>query len=673
MHIKFLTVILLILGFGFGLPVRSQEQANQIVYTQGLKRKLAAAADNVEKDTILQNLVNAYLYYKPDSALFYTEQRIQLAQRINAPKIEAQATGYYGYLLGRMANYPLAVKYLLDGLGMAKAAKDTAHLDFFYDALSNTFIEQGNYEFALSYANQFQDISVREKDTLQMGWLITKGVIYEKLGYLDSAIFFLQKAFDYDMLRSGDITRERYLLSLGNIYLKKDSLAEASWLYQMAIDKASQKKNYINLIDAFNGIAQLYGRTGSLDSGIYYAGEALRRSDVAFYLAGQLAANSNLADLYKKKGDKDKALNYLQATIALKDSLFNQQKERAVQNLLFNEKIKDRDIKERERQIRNKWRLFVLTAGVLALLVLALILYRNNRNKQRAYALLQKQKVETDEAKARAEQALDDLKAAQMQLIQREKMASLGELTAGIAHEIQNPLNFVTNFSEVNAELINELREEVNATSLTEEEKKTVINVIDDIVQNQQRVNHHGKRAEAIVKSMLQHSLPANGEKQPTDINLLVEECLRLSYHGFSAKDKTFDTVLNTHFDPTIGTVPIVSQEIGKVLLNLFNNAFYYVSEKKHRLNGVYTPAITVSTKRINRKIEIVVRDNGIGIPEKFLDKIYEPFFTTKPTGIGTGLGLYLSYDIVTKGHGGEIKVKTKEGEYTEFTITLPA
>lgn len=668
------TALLLIpLLFVFRLRVHGQEQATQNSYASELNQQLAVTKDAALKDTILQELVNAYIWYKPDSALYYAQQRIQLAQTIHSPQREAHATGYYGYILGLMANYPQAVKYLLQGLEIARKASDVTNLDFFYDALSNTFIEQGNFDLALKYANQFQNISIRNSDTLFYGWLLTKGVLYEKFGNLDSAFFFLQKAFDFDMRRFGKITRERTLLTLGNACFKKDSFPEALRFYRMAVDLAIQKENNINLVDAFNGAAQLYNHTGQLDSGIYYATEALQRSQFTFYTLGQLTANNTLADLYKKKGDRDNTLAYLEATISLKDSLFNQQKERAVQNLFFNDQMRDRDIRETEQQIRNKWRTYVLVTGVLVLLVLAGILYRNNQNKQKAFALLQKQKTETDEAKAEAEQALEDLKAAQIQLIQREKMASLGELTAGVAHEIQNPLNFVNNFAEVNAELIGELREEINKFSVSPKERQAALDMIDDIVRNQQRVNHHGRRAESIVKSMLQHSLQTAGEKEPTDINLLTDEYLRLSYHGFLAKDKTFDAVLNTHFDPTIGKIPIVPQEIGKVLLNLFNNAFYYTSEKKHKLNGVYSPVVAVTTKRNSGKVEIVVRDNGTGIPAKILSKIYEPFFTTKPPGEGTGLGLSLSYDIVTKGHSGEIKANTKEGEFAEFTITLPS
>jgi len=261
--------------------------------------------------------------------------------------------------------------------------------------------------------------------------------------------------------------------------------------------------------------------------------------------------------------------------------------------------------------------------------------------------------------------SLNDLKATQQQLIQSEKMASLGELTAGIAHEIQNPLNFVNNFSEVSNELIDEMKTELNKGDTNEAKS-----IADDIKQNLEKILHHGKRADGIVKGMLQHSRTSSGQKEPTDINSLADEYLRLAYHGLRAKDKSFNAKFETDFDNSIGQLSIISQDIGRVILNLINNAFYAVDEKKKKIGEGYEPTVSVSTKKLNGMVEIKVKDNGNGIPQKVLDKIFQPFFTTKPTGQGTGLGLSMSYDIV-KAHGGELKVETKEGEGSGFIINL--
>ncbi len=275
-----------------------------------------------------------------------------------------------------------------------------------------------------------------------------------------------------------------------------------------------------------------------------------------------------------------------------------------------------------------------------------------------------------EEAKNQIEKTFTDLKAAQSQLIQAEKMASLGELTAGIAHEIQNPLNFVNNFSELSKELIGEMNDELAVG--TEASLQLAREIAGDVEQNLEKINHHGKRAADIVKGMLQHSRSSSGQKEPTNINALADEYLRLAYHGLRAKDKTFNALMKTEFDSTIGKIEVIPQDIGRVILNLITNAFYVVDEKKKLLNDGFEPIVSVSTKKMNNQIAISVKDNGNGIPNHILDKIFQPFFTTKPTGLGTGLGLSLSYDIV-KAHGGELKVETKEGEGSQFIIQLPA
>ncbi|MEO6071147.1 MAG: ATP-binding protein [Chitinophagaceae bacterium] len=286
--------------------------------------------------------------------------------------------------------------------------------------------------------------------------------------------------------------------------------------------------------------------------------------------------------------------------------------------------------------------------------------------KEELEALVTERTNELMVQKEELEKALLHLKETQAQLIQKEKMASLGELTAGIAHEIQNPLNFINNFSEVNAELASEIEHEIEKGN-----KEEIQKLVKDIEANSLKIVHHGKLADAIVKSMLQHSQSSSGIKEAVNINLLADEYLRLSYHGLRSKDKTFMATMKTFFDEGIGPINIVPQEVGRVLLNLFNNAFYSVLQKK-KLAHATDPTVSVRTTRVNGHINISVRDNGMGIPDHLIDKIYQPFFTTKPTGKGTGLGLSLSYDII-KAHGGNLSVYSKEGEYAEFVVSLPA
>ena len=277
---------------------------------------------------------------------------------------------------------------------------------------------------------------------------------------------------------------------------------------------------------------------------------------------------------------------------------------------------------------------------------------------------------ELSHQKETLQSTLVNLESTQAQLIQSEKMASLGELTAGIAHEIQNPLNFVNNFSEVNTELLQELKTE-SLKPKAERNDQLEEEILNNVINNEEKINHHGKRADAIVKGMLLHSRTSAGQKEATDINALADEYLRLSYHGLRAKEKSFNAGFKTDFDPAAGKIDIVSQDIGRVLLNLYNNAFYAVNEKKKHQDAKYEPTVSVVTRKTGDKLSISVRDNGDGIPKKILDKIFQPFFTSKPTGEGTGLGLSLSYDII-KAHGGEIKVTSTEGEGAEFKVIIP-
>ena len=361
-----------------------------------------------------------------------------------------------------------------------------------------------------------------------------------------------------------------------------------------------------------------------------------------------------LAEVYDKMGDAEKSKENYKKYISLQDSLLADQ--RKLSNISFEA---EQQMNEKElsiNQLKSENKISALTRnfsfGIIALvLLLSGVIYYRYKSKQKANAVLEK--------------TLTDLKSTQTQLIQSEKMASLGELTAGIAHEIQNPLNFVNNFSDVNKELLTEMKDEMDKGNITDAKE-----IANDVIANEEKINHHGKRADAIVKGMLQHSQSSTGQKEPTDINKLAGEYLRLAYHGLRAKDKSFNATMKTDFDESIGSINIIPQDIGRVILNLITNAFYAVDEKqKSEIEG-YQPTVSVSTKKINDKVEIKVADNGNGIPQKILDKIFQPFFTTKPTGQGTGLGLSLSYDIV-KAHGGEIKVESKEGEGSVFIIQL--
>ncbi|MEO7121427.1 MAG: ATP-binding protein [Ginsengibacter sp.] len=457
--------------------------------------------------------------------------------------------------------------------------------------------------------------------------------------------------------------------TLGNVYLKQGQNETAKQYFDSAIIANIQENSLVELPDTYLSLADLYKSTGKIDSALFYAKKALEDDNKFGGFERVSHAYNALYLLYKEQGNKDSSDTYLQLSKTLDDSLNKAEKEKiyAYQNIGFNEQVKIKDQENERTERENTIRTYLLLIGIGIFMLIAFLLYRNNRNRKKANELLQKRKTEIEVQKKNVEDTLSELKATQQQLIQSEKMASLGQLTAGIAHEIQNPLNFVNNFSEVNKEMIAEMKEEINKGNY--DEVKIIAN---DIEANEEKINHHGKRADAIVKGMLQHSRSSTGAKEPTDINALADEYLRLSYHGLRAKDKDFNAIIKTDFDNSLAKINIVSQDVGRVLLNLYNNAFYAVTEKKKLLADNYQPTVEVKTRRRDNKLEIIVSDNGNGIPQNIIDKIFQPFFTTKPSGQGTGLGLSLSYDII-KAHGGQIKIETKEGEGSTFIIQLPA
>jgi signal transduction histidine kinase len=459
---------------------------------------------------------------------------------------------------------------------------------------------------------------------------------------------------------------------LGEIYSQKSEYAAALGYYHRGIDHSIEK---LELLNGYIGIAGVFKKMKLVDSTIYYARQAVNVVQDGSFPSKIVEASQMLADIYTTSHATDSALRYMRIMTVAKDSLFSQAK----QNLYFNEQLHQQEIQQKIEQEhlanKNRQNIIILLAGLTIILIIAIGLWRKNIYKQQSYTVLQKQKQEIDIQKEKVEKTLEELKTTQAQLIQSEKMASLGELTAGIAHEIQNPLNFVNNFSEVNKELLVEMKEEMDKGNIND--AKAIAN---DIIENQEKINHHGKRADSIVKGMLQHSRSSSVQKELTDINALADEYLRLAFHGLRAKDKAFNAKLETDFDNSVGKINIVPQDIGRVLVNLLNNAFYAVNERKKSGIENYEPTISLTTKNMNArpedrlgqgKIEIRVKDNGNGISQNELDRIFQPFFTTKPTGQGTGLGLSLSYDII-KAHDGEIKVVSTEGEGSEFLIHIP-
>jgi two-component system, NtrC family, sensor kinase len=455
--------------------------------------------------------------------------------------------------------------------------------------------------------------------------------------------------------------------TLGIAYLKSNNTDKAISQFETALRLSKQYGYLIAECKAYNGLAKAQYRKGMIKDALANGLEGSRIAEEMGQAQLQRDANEIVADIYEASGDGGNAIKYFRKYKLFADSLKNLANERTAVTLKAGYELSKKELQFERKNLQQKWLTFSAFAALLSLGVIVWIINRNRKRLDLAYHDLQQKNAIIEAQREKAEETLSKLKAAQSQLIQSEKMASLGELTAGIAHEIQNPLNFVNNFSDLNKELIDDMRK-----ALYTGDAEAAIQIAADIHENQDKISIHGKRADSIVKGMLQHSRTSSGRKELSDINKMADEYLQLAYHGFRAKDMNFNITMNTSYDPDIDMVNIIPQDIGRVLLNLYNNAFYALSAKaKATADEGYEPAISVSTKKVDDKIEITVADNGNGIPDKVLDKVFQPFFTTKPTGQGTGLGLSLSYDII-KAHGGEIKVETVIGTGATFIIQLP-
>jgi signal transduction histidine kinase len=524
------------------------------------------------------------------------------------------------------------------------------------------YLQKGDYNEALKYTRISFDDDTRVRSASSINTPNTMAQIKLLSGQLDSVMYFLDLVLTHERNNSAPDYVASSLQIKGFYKIKTDELEEA----EVALEQCWQliKENNIPA-DARPGtmapdyyMALIRIEQKRMDEAI-----ALLEKDIVRLKSQRLYVLRDLkllASLHEQTGNYKKANEALASFISLQDSLQSDQEKYGSLSFETEQEMNAKELSITKLKSENKIAALTkyFSVGIAALvLLLAGVLYYRFKAKQKANKVL--------------ETTLSNLKSTQSQLIQSEKMASLGELTAGIAHEIQNPLNFVNNFSEVNKELVDELQQELKAGKIDD-----AIEISNDIKVNEEKINHHGKRADAIVKGMLQHSSSGSGKKEPTDINALADEYLRLAYHGLRAKDKSFNATMKTDYDATIGNINIIPQDIGRVILNLISNAFYVVNEKSKQNFAGYEPTVTITTASGQppsggRSIVIKVSDNGGGIPQKVLDKIFQPFFTTKPTGQGTGLGLSLSYDIV-KAHGGELQVKTMEGEGSEFIISLP-
>ena len=681
---RYIIIILLCVLFPFGA-----------ISQQSLPDSLAIAFEQAQNDSVKFKVTRAiYTFYEEtnrDSALHYARLRYDIAKKYNRRIEEAYLQGQMAYQQIYLGRFSEALANLTEAIQIATVSKEesTWELTPFNTPGKNREITlsmlnhmYGHLKLQTGSTESLQYFKEGRRIGMEIGndFRVTVGDMVLATNYLmlnqpDSALVYAVEGEKYGT-RGGITKYLAYIWSvMGDIYWQKGNDTLAVSYYRKSLQYSIPEGNFTVLAATYERLINYYQSKNNADSVLYYATKNIpvikSLGAVTSFVANDInlgIAYQHLAMAFSLKNNADSTNKYLQLALTVKDSIVAVKLKRlaAFQRLTLDEQVRMQNEEKKRTEAENKRRMYMLIAGMTVAIAIILLIYRNNRQKQKAFNLLQQQKAETDLQKEKADAALQELKSTQAQLIQSEKMASLGELTAGIAHEIQNPLNFVNNFSEVSSELIEEMNVELNKGDI--EEAK---GISADIKQNLEKINHHGKRADAIVKGMLQHSQSNSGVKESTNINALADEYLRLAYHGLRAKDNNFNATIKTDFDEMIGNINIIPQDIGRVLLNLINNALYAVNERsKEQVTG-YEPSVSVSTKKLNGELEIRVADNGNGIPEKVLDKVFQPFFTTKPTGQGTGLGLSLSYDII-KAHQGKIKIRNTPGAGAEFIITLP-
>ncbi|GAB2607541.1 hypothetical protein GCM10027190_63700 [Spirosoma areae] len=610
----------------------------------------------------MARLCNEFSLSNLDSALVYGDKALALSRKINYPTGQIRAIAFQSGVANNLGNLPKALTLAYEALRIAEANQLAAEKRWPFIYISTVYRALQDYPKALHFRKMAMKIA-EGLDNASYEYQ-NVGLLYVKLHQLDSASYYLQKA--YRIEQATNDLRPIVLQGLGDIEAQKGHIGAALGYYRKGLQLSGdlESHRYYSIISIQS--AKLFHRLHQVDSSIYYARLGLTNAERVAYKQSILDASLLLSELYEPMNTKE-AFRYFKLAAKTKESVFGAGNVQAIQQMIAQEEGRQREMEAAKVKYADQLKQYALLTGLGVFLLIAFILYRTNQQQKKANLLLFRQKEAISVERHKAEQALTELKITQTQLIQAEKMASLGELTAGIAHEIQNPLNFVNNFSEVSVELIEELKQEAQAGHTTD-----VMALADDLTQNLQKVTLHGGRASAIVKGMLEHSRTSTSERQPTDLNALCEEYLRLAYHGQRAKDKSFNAELKTDFDPTLLKIEVVPQEIGRVFLNLFNNAFYAIQQKQKAAQANYQPTVRVSTKQVIGKLEIRVHDNGMGIPDAVKAKIFQPFFSTKPTGEGTGLGLSLSYDIITKGHGGTLTMESTLNVCTEFIITLP-
>jgi two-component system NtrC family sensor kinase len=661
-------VILLSLHLSFRVSAQRSDNQNLI---DSLQQALTASPADTNRVKILIALSNEYSQLEPRKGMQIASQALSLARDLDDVNGQINALSELSFMHSVIGQWAKGLDLSFQAIQLARDHHLLQQELNLSNIVAVAYEKQQDYRKLLEWSvKPLRSKNPKVQIIPFTHWVSTmmtaRGMM--KIGQVDSSYYYATQSLL--AAKNGKLPQLMSAYSYASIafvFMERKQFDSSLFYFQRARQIAEKAGGQFTAHEFYRDLAHLYSVLEKRDSVFKYATLAFEEATRMQNPVVLKDASTMLADYYEPI-DKPKAIYYLRMSVIVKDSLFTVEKANQVYQIEWEERRKAIELENERQTHQSKIRQNTLLGSLTTVILIAAVVFYNSRQKQKANKLLASQKADL-------ESALTNLKSTQSLLVQSEKMASLGELTAGIAHEIQNPLNFVNNFSEVSNELIDEMVDEANKGNIDEAKR-----IASDVKKNLEKVSHHGKRADGIVKSMLQHSQSGSGQRELTDINQLCDECLRLSYHGLRAKDKTFNAKFETYFDANLEKINVVPQEIGRVVLNLVNNAFYAATEKKKNNIAGFEPTISITTKKqdarpddlVGRdKIEIIVSDNGTGIPQNILDKIFQPFFTTKPTGQGTGLGLSLSYDIV-KAHNGEIKVLTEEGKGTTFIVLLP-
>ncbi|GAA3933160.1 tetratricopeptide repeat-containing sensor histidine kinase [Hymenobacter algoricola] len=618
-----------------------------------LRQQLQQPLPDSSRVLLLCKGSDQYWALRTDSAEAYAQRALALARRIGYRHGECAALNRLGAAL-RESNLSRALELFQQSLRLAETTHDVAMQAQNLRSIGIIYVYLRDRRQGLAYYFQALRLGRQLRDDHRIVIELSNiGLAYDLYNETDSARYFQQQA--YQLAQRLHSPTNYILYGLANVARKQGRPAAALAYYRRSIAESDKRHHLRSSNFAYVGLATLYQQQGLIDSSIYYARRGCQAAQANGFLRGVLNSSTLLTQSFKKYGPIDSAFKYQSLMLAMKDTLFGQEKVMRLQSINYNEQQRAQQATADRQALTARYRLYALLAGLLGLLGFSGLLVRNYQQQQRANAALQA--------------SLAELKTTQDQLVQREKMAFLGELTAGVAHELQNPLSFVKKFAEVSTDLV----DEINGAQRLARDGRLEREILDGLKQNIMNISQHGQRATAIIKGMLEHARTGSGPRELTDLNALAGENLRLAYQATRNEHPDFQATLTAQLDPRLPAVPVIGQDLGRVLLNLCTNAFYAVRQRQQQPHSAsYRPAVTIVTRPLPGGVEIRVRDNGPGIPPGVKARIFEPFYTTKPVGEGTGLGLSLSYDIISTGHGGTLTVESREGEGTEFIITLP-